>query len=41
MEHSLKMPCDGIISDVFVAIGDQVEEGKILVELDASVDKLT
>ncbi len=33
MEHALKAPRDGTVGEVFVAIGDQVEEGTVLLAL--------
>ena len=39
MEHTLKMPRDGVVGGVFVAVGDQVEEGKVLIELDIPPDE--
>ena len=33
MEHSLKAPRDGVVGEVFVNVGDQVEEGALLLAL--------
>jgi len=33
MEHTLMAPRDGVIADVFAALGDQVEVGSCLVQL--------
>ena len=33
MEHGLKAPRDGIVGEVFVEVGDQVEEGSLLLAL--------
>jgi 3-methylcrotonyl-CoA carboxylase alpha subunit len=35
MEHSLTAAVDGIVSDVFFEIGDQVEEGIVLIRLES------
>ncbi|MGI9484621.1 MAG: acetyl/propionyl/methylcrotonyl-CoA carboxylase subunit alpha [Geminicoccaceae bacterium] len=39
MEHTLKMPRDGVVDDVFVAVGDHVEEGRVLMELNILSDE--
>ncbi|MDH3662378.1 MAG: acetyl/propionyl/methylcrotonyl-CoA carboxylase subunit alpha [Alphaproteobacteria bacterium] len=39
MEHSLTAPRDGVIGDVFVDVGDQVQEGALLLELAEALDE--
>ena len=39
MEHGLKAPRDGVVDTVLVEVGDQVGEGKILLELTPSSDE--
>jgi len=33
MEHSIASPRDGVVSEVFYAVGDQVAEGQALLTL--------
>ena len=34
MEHTIKASDQGIISDLFVKVGDQVENGSLLMKID-------
>ncbi len=33
MEHKITAPLDGIVSDMHVSVGDQVDNGQLLVTL--------
>ena len=35
MEHTLRAPRDGTVAEVLAAAGDQVQEGAVLVTLEA------
>ncbi len=39
MEHTLKAPRDGIVEQCFVSVGDQVEEGALLIQLQPEIDE--
>jgi 3-methylcrotonyl-CoA carboxylase alpha subunit len=38
MEHAIKAPANGIVSEVFYAEGDQVAEGAELIAIDVTAD---
>jgi biotin carboxyl carrier protein len=33
MEHSIKAYADGIVTDIFVKVGEQVENGSLLMKI--------
>jgi 3-methylcrotonyl-CoA carboxylase alpha subunit len=36
MEHTINAPCDGTVTELLYAVGDQVLEGEELLRLDAA-----
>ncbi|MEP5981906.1 MAG: acetyl-CoA carboxylase biotin carboxyl carrier protein subunit, partial [Marinobacter alexandrii] len=36
MEHAIKAPADGVVSEIFFAEGDQVSEGAELIAIDVA-----
>ena len=39
MEHAIKAPADGVVTDIFFAEGDQVSEGAELIAIEVTDDE--
>jgi 3-methylcrotonyl-CoA carboxylase alpha subunit len=38
MEHAIKAPADGVVTEIFFAEGDQVSEGAELIAIEVTAD---